>query len=276
MPVEFRSDAEAAAFGRFDGELSRADLDRVFFLDDADRQLIDKRRGAPYRLGFALQLTTVRWLGTFLPDPTDVPPVVLEYVALQLGVEDPSFVARYLDRRPTRFEHAEEIRAALGLQEFAAVGGAFEEWVAARAYMTGDGPRAIFSDAVDWLRERRVLLPGVTTLARLVASARAEGDRRLWETLAAVPSASEVEALDALLDVAEGSRTSELDRSRKGPADPTGKSLGLALARAADINTLGIGTERVRALVPARRLVDLANSTVQLIVFRVLQGMAAG
>ena len=148
--------------------------------------------------------------------------------------------------------------------------------MAARAYMTGDGPRAIFSDAVDWLRERRVLLPGVTTLARLVASARAEGDRRLWETLAAVPSASEAEALDALLDVAEGSRTSDLDRSRKGPADPTGKSLGLALARAADINALGIGTERVRALVPARRLVDLANSTVQLIVFRVLQGMAAG
>ena len=96
MPVEFLSDAEAAAFGRFDGELSRADLDRVFFLDDADRELIDKRRGAPNRLGFALQLTTVRWLGTFLPDPTDVPPMVLEYVARQLGADDPSCVARYL------------------------------------------------------------------------------------------------------------------------------------------------------------------------------------
>jgi hypothetical protein len=109
----------------------------------------------------------------------------------------------------------------------------------------------------------QVLLPGVTTLARLVASARAEGDRRVWETLAVVPSASEAEALDALLDVAEGSRTSELDRSRKGPADPTGKNLGLALARAADIHALGIGAERVRALVPARRLVDLARYGLQ-------------
>jgi hypothetical protein len=36
MPVEFLSDAEAAAFGRFVGAPSRDDLDRFFFLDDAD------------------------------------------------------------------------------------------------------------------------------------------------------------------------------------------------------------------------------------------------
>ena len=78
-----------------------------------------------------------------------------------------------------------------GLRDFAAVAGEFEEWLAARAYMTGDGPRAIFADATGWLRGQQVLLPGVTTLARLVARARSEGDRRLWETLAAVPTESE-------------------------------------------------------------------------------------
>ena len=148
------SDVEAAAYGRFDGSLTREDLDRAFFLDDADRELIERRRGAHNRLGFALQLATVRWLGVFLPDPTDVPPVVLRYVARQLEIEDPSCVAGYLDRRRTRFEHAEEIKASERLLDFVSVAGEFEEWVAARSYMTGDGPRALFADAAGWLREQ--------------------------------------------------------------------------------------------------------------------------
>lgn len=43
MPVEFLSDEQAAAYGRFDGELSVAGLERFFFLDDADRRLVGQR-----------------------------------------------------------------------------------------------------------------------------------------------------------------------------------------------------------------------------------------
>jgi hypothetical protein len=180
-------------------------------------------------------LGTVRFLGAFLPDPTDVPDAMLRYAADQLEVEDPSCIGRYLERRRTRFEHAEEIKVALGLREFAVVAGEFEEWVSARAYMTGDGPRAILADAVGWLRERDVLLPGVSTLARSVARARADGDRQLWETLAAVPTGAQELALASVLEVPEGSRVSDLERVRKGPADPTGRNLKLALRRVAEI-----------------------------------------
>jgi hypothetical protein len=87
----------------------------------------------------------------------DVPAVVLEYVAKQLAVDDFSGLERYLERRPTRFDHAAEIKAACGLGEFAEIQREFELWLDARAWMTGDGPRSIFNDAIGWLREREVL-----------------------------------------------------------------------------------------------------------------------
>ena len=160
---------EGAAYGRFAEPPSRAEMERFFFLDDADRRLVDRRRGDRNRVGFALQLGTVRFLGTFLADPTDVPTAVVDYVAGQVGASDASCLKGYLSRRATRFEHTAEIVAAYGYRGFADVEAELERWVDDRAWTTGEGPAALFDGAVVWLRERRVLLPGVSRLARPVA-----------------------------------------------------------------------------------------------------------
>ncbi|WP_397334538.1 DUF4158 domain-containing protein [Nonomuraea sp. 3-1Str] len=38
---------------------------RLFFLDNADKSLIRKKRGPHHRLGYAVQLTSVRYIGWF-------------------------------------------------------------------------------------------------------------------------------------------------------------------------------------------------------------------
>src|SRR5713226_8239972 len=98
-----------AALGRFHRVPTRAELERWAFLDDADLRLIAKRRGVHNRLGFAVQMVTVRLVGTFLADPLDVPPAVVEFVAGQLGVEDPSCLKHYPGRRKTPLEHQWEL-----------------------------------------------------------------------------------------------------------------------------------------------------------------------
>jgi len=187
MPMELLTDTQVAGFGRFDGVPSRADLERFFFLDDADRNLLGDRRGDHNRLGLMLQATTVRYLGRFLEDPVDVPGPVVEYLAEQLGIADASCVKRYTDRAMTAYQHSWQIREAYGFRVFddATVTAALRQFLDGRAWTHAEGPGALFTHAVGWLRRSRVLLPGITVLIRLVATVREAAAQRMHATLAA-------------------------------------------------------------------------------------------
>jgi len=100
VSCRWTSDQEAAAYGRYRGSVSQADLERFFFLDDADEALVARdARGDYNRLGYSVQLTTVRYVGRFLADPLEgVPTEVIDFLAGQLGVADASCVKKYAQR----------------------------------------------------------------------------------------------------------------------------------------------------------------------------------
>jgi hypothetical protein len=125
-------------------------------------------------------------------------------------------------RDPTHREHAGKIQKALALKDFAEVESELAVFAGRRAWVTGDGPKAIFADAVRWLRDRDVLLPGVSRLARLVARERDAATQRLQDSLYAALTGQQRAALDALLAVPSGARVSELERWRTGPARASG------------------------------------------------------
>ena len=148
----------------------------------------------------ALQIVTARFLGTFLSDPTDVPAAVVASVAAQLGIPGNTDLTLYRDGE-ARWDHTALIRIRYGYRDFGEKPEHFRlvRWLYTRAWLSTERPSILFDLATAWLIERKILLPGVSVLARLVASVRDRAAARLWHTVS-VTLAPDV-PLSAHLDV---------------------------------------------------------------------------
>ena len=218
MPVSFLSEDQRTRYGHYAGELTAEQLARCFHLNDADRELIAIRRGDHNRLGFALQLCTVRFLSTFLEDLQSIPADVVNKVARQLAIDNPSCHAQYCAGEQ-RWEHAAEIRIRYGYQDFSAgpVQFRLNRWLYALCWTGTDRPSVLFDRATGWLVSRKVLLPGVSVLERFVSRLRGRVEERLWHLLVSRLTPQSNARLEALLRAVPGERKSQLERLRTGP-----------------------------------------------------------
>ena len=258
MPVSFLTSAQRERYGRYPVALTSEELARYFHLDDEDREWIATKRRDSHRLGYALQLTTVRFLGSFLEDPVAVPGAVLHTLSSQLGIADAGCVVAYRESEQ-RWRHTAEIRTRYGYHEFAERGEQFRlgRWLCALCWTGTDRPSALFDYANGWLVDHRVLLPGVTTLERFVAEVRSRMELRLWRLLGRGVTNAQQQRLDDLLKPAEDSRQSRLDRLRKGPVRVSAPALVMALQRVETVRSLAI--ELPGTQVPPSRIAALAR-----------------
>ena len=101
-------------FGRYVDPPSREELERYFHLSDDDHKALLPLRGEYNRLGYATQLTSVRYLGIFPEDFSAIPDEVLQVLSRQLGINDPTCILAYAETRQ-RQRHAGEIQERLAI-----------------------------------------------------------------------------------------------------------------------------------------------------------------
>jgi hypothetical protein len=221
---------------------------------------ISKKRSEATRLGYALQLTSVRFVGTFLENDTHVPPMIVQLLASQVNVASLSCLNDYW-RSEQRWRHTTEIRTRYGYREFSDKGIRFRlgRLLCAMCWTGTDRPSILFDHACVWLAKHKVLLPGVTTLERFIAEVRTRMESRLWHRLGQNINQDQKDQLENLLSIADDNgRQSWFDKLRKGPVRVSTPSLVKALNRINTIRSLNIVLPTT-PYIPQVRLASLAR-----------------
>jgi TnpA family transposase len=141
----FISLSDRENLNRFPSDTPEDVLIAFFTLSTVDKELIFNHRGDHNRLGFALQLCTLRYLGYCPDDFIHITQTVTGYLAKQLDILSPvPLILQYGQREHTRTDHLQEIVAFVGYNKAAQTDfDALEEWLTERALEHDKPIRAI-------------------------------------------------------------------------------------------------------------------------------------
>jgi TnpA family transposase len=160
MPVSFLTENERERLQRFPSEISPGDTTAFFTLAATDLAIVRKQRGGHNRMGFALQLCILRYLGFPLDDLTQLPEAVVTYVGQQLHV-DPSGLELYGNRQKTRSEHLQEIQRHVGFHPANQTElDSLAYWLLDRA-LEHDKPSLLLQLLCEKLYQEKIIRPGI-------------------------------------------------------------------------------------------------------------------
>ena len=198
MPGRLLTDAKRERLNRFPENASREDIRTYFTLTHKDLSLVDQRRGDTNRIGFALQLLTLRYLG-FIPDDIhSIHTSVVEFVSHQLDIPVVA-LSNYGSRTQTRTSHQQCIEGYLGYRSATRVDlEALSSWLVERA-MEHDKPSLLFQLATAWLQRQKLVRVGITQLERRVVTARQAASQETFRRLQPILTSEHRTFLDGLL-----------------------------------------------------------------------------
>ena len=176
------SPSERRALDAFPEQIGPEDLDEHFKLSPADMRFALRHRGDS-RLGVAVQLCALRWLGFVPENLTALPQPALLELCEQLEA-NPADLEGYGARDQTRTDQFAAARTHAGFRDWdVRESAALEAWLTVRA-MEHERPKALFTLAAEQLHVARIARPSVDQLVRLISAARERAHQATFDVLA--------------------------------------------------------------------------------------------
>ncbi|GAB6499035.1 MULTISPECIES: Tn3 family transposase [Bacillaceae] len=159
------------------------ELAMYYTLSEYDIEVINRHRRDHNRLGFAIQLCILRQPGCSLVDlPEKVPEELVRFVAKQIGV-DPTVFNLYAKRDPTRREHLEEIRKEYGYRSFQLNDYREISYTLLQHALENGNTLYLVQSTINLLRKRKIILPALSTIERLVWETRKRAEKKIFMLL---------------------------------------------------------------------------------------------
>ena len=259
MPVHLLSAAERDRANRFPLAIPYEDLVTFFTLSVEDQEQIPVHAGPHARLGFALELCALRFMGFVPDDLTSAPPEAVTFVARQLAVE-PEVLAHYTGGPHTRMHHRKTIQAYLGYRRTQREDiERLTAWLMERA-LEHDKPLLLYELLCEQFQTEQLLRPGVTRLERLVATARTRAETETFRQLTPLLTDDRRQWLDSLLEPDPARTMTPLTWLRRPAISNSPRAIVESLEKLAFLRTAGVEDWPLEPLNP-NRLKFLAHLT---------------
>ena len=247
------------SFGTYLGEPSAEQLNQFFYLHEKDLEIISTMRLSSTKLGFSLQLSSLRFLGTFCTDINTIPENAIIYVAAQLKI-NPKEIHNY-KRRQTKDDHVKLIKNIYGYKEFSHLKKYLSNWLLNRAIYTTESTNMLFDMLLKKCLDEKIILPGFTTFSRFIASIVEKAEEQLYKQLALIPTNKEKKQLLNLLELVGTpvyGATIKMDILRTPLTDYSLKEISRGFERLKQFQTFSTENWQIK-LIPEGKIKILAN-----------------